>query len=416
MTAEDRGISALHRRAGRRAALLAMLASLLPGCDGGEGGQDADGGRGDAPVWGDAPRLVEELRLGRVEGEGPEVFSQVVGVAVDDDGGIWVGDRYNHEIRHFDRRGVYQASVGREGEGPGEFSEWLTAVVRFPDGRIGGWDFLRRTLVVFDGFDVRKAIVLERATPFRIDPQIHVDGRGFIYVRSRPSEGRMHWLKHTEDGALVDSLPIPPARPDGGGLGTGQLYAMGAMAMYPRQTMSYLSPRGELVQARTDEYEFRLPVDGGVAVVRRSWEPVPVKDGERASVQALKDHAAEVGAAVPEGTVPDSKPPWWRFWIDEEERLWVARHSEGFHEEAGDRGESSGDRPDWARAVPRAPPREWWEPLRFDVFDREGRFLGQVEFPNRQTRLEAARGRTVWVVEKGPLEEHYVVRYRVEGG
>lgn len=80
-------------------------------------------GRGGGPgEW----RLVEELRLGEVDGAGPEVFGDVHDVAVDEKGHIYVLDYGSKEVRVFDRDGRHLRNVARNGGGPDEFrySEW----------------------------------------------------------------------------------------------------------------------------------------------------------------------------------------------------------------------------------------------------------------------------------------------------
>lgn len=75
-------------------------------------------GRGGGP---DEWRLVEELRLGQVEGTGPEVFGDVHDVAVDEKGHIYVLDYGSKEVRVFDRDGRHLRNMARDGGGPGEF-------------------------------------------------------------------------------------------------------------------------------------------------------------------------------------------------------------------------------------------------------------------------------------------------------
>ena len=74
-------------------------------------------GRGGGP---DEWRLVEELRLGRVDGTGPEVFGDVHDVAVDGKGHIYVLDVGSKEVRVFDREGRHLRDMVRNGGGPGE--------------------------------------------------------------------------------------------------------------------------------------------------------------------------------------------------------------------------------------------------------------------------------------------------------
>ena len=72
---------------------------------------------GDAGAW----RLVEELKLGNVMGDGPEGFGDVQDIAVDPTGQIYVLDVGSEEVRAFGRDGAYLRTTAREGEGPGEF-------------------------------------------------------------------------------------------------------------------------------------------------------------------------------------------------------------------------------------------------------------------------------------------------------
>ena len=71
---------------------------------------------GDAGAW----RLVEELRLGNVMGDGPEGFGDIQDIAVGPTGHIYVLDAGSKEVRVFDRDGAYLRIIARDGEGPGE--------------------------------------------------------------------------------------------------------------------------------------------------------------------------------------------------------------------------------------------------------------------------------------------------------
>ena len=71
-------------------------------------------------------------------GEDSYQFSYVLG-AVLTRGGIQVADQPSREIRRFDGRGSFLASVGGEGEGPGEF-ESLSWIQQGPGGLLFAWD------------------------------------------------------------------------------------------------------------------------------------------------------------------------------------------------------------------------------------------------------------------------------------
>ena len=82
---------------------------------------------GDAVAW----RLVEELRLGNVMGDGPEGFGDIHDIAVDPAGHIYVLDVGSKEVRVFGREGVYLRTMARDGDGPGEIR-----YLRIPNQRI----------------------------------------------------------------------------------------------------------------------------------------------------------------------------------------------------------------------------------------------------------------------------------------
>ena len=65
-------------------------------------------------------RLVEELRIGVVEGSGADALGKVADLTVDDSGRIFVLDFGSREVRVFDRDGQFVRSMAPEGDGPGE--------------------------------------------------------------------------------------------------------------------------------------------------------------------------------------------------------------------------------------------------------------------------------------------------------
>ena len=77
----------------------------------------------DAPVWDSAAawRLVEDLRIGAVDGTGPAVFGEIGGMTQDSAGRVYVLDQQAQEIRVFAPDGSYVRTIGRRGGGPGEF-------------------------------------------------------------------------------------------------------------------------------------------------------------------------------------------------------------------------------------------------------------------------------------------------------
>jgi len=63
----------------------------------------------------------EELSIGAIDGDEKYIFHQPFDLKVDDQGNIYILDSGNFRIQKFDRNGKYISSIGRKGQGPGEF-------------------------------------------------------------------------------------------------------------------------------------------------------------------------------------------------------------------------------------------------------------------------------------------------------
>jgi hypothetical protein len=87
--------------------------------------------------------LVEDLRIGK-EGDERTQFYRVRDIHADPQGNIYVDDMSNGRIQVFDPQGAFLRTIGRAGQGPGEF-EYPT-LIRFGgrEGRVHVMDRYRR--------------------------------------------------------------------------------------------------------------------------------------------------------------------------------------------------------------------------------------------------------------------------------
>src|SRR5688500_9686897 len=90
-------------------------------------------------AWGDTARLVEDLRIGALEGREELTFGRVSQMAVGRDGSIFVFDDPATAIRQFDSTGAFLRTLGRRGQGPGEHRLVLGMAV-LSDGRLATYD------------------------------------------------------------------------------------------------------------------------------------------------------------------------------------------------------------------------------------------------------------------------------------
>jgi len=75
------------------------------------------------PMWreGDAWTFTKRLRIGVAEGDSTYMFGGITGLVILSNGRVVVGDTQYHTVRFFSPEGVHLSTVGREGAGPGEF-------------------------------------------------------------------------------------------------------------------------------------------------------------------------------------------------------------------------------------------------------------------------------------------------------
>lgn len=114
------------------------------------------------------------VAIGELEGAEEYLFSSIRQAFLLGDGRLVVSDRGVNEIRVFGPDGTFLNTIGRVGEGPGEFGDvtglWLT-----PDGLIGVWDreTLRLSTFTADGDLVSAGrLRAEEAAEYSVSPEV----------------------------------------------------------------------------------------------------------------------------------------------------------------------------------------------------------------------------------------------------
>jgi hypothetical protein len=81
-------------------------------------------------------QLKEEWRLGGDTEDEDEFFGLITAIQTDAEGRVYILDSQLHEVKIYTAGGEYVKSIGREGEGPGEFSN-AASMILMPDGKVG---------------------------------------------------------------------------------------------------------------------------------------------------------------------------------------------------------------------------------------------------------------------------------------
>lgn len=143
--------------------------------------------------------MEEELSIGEADGDEAYMLNRPQDVQVSEDDTIYILDWSDVCIKVFDPKGKYLRTIGRKGQGPGEF-EFLTYMALSSDKRIFVMDSVNRRIVVFD-------IKGEYLSGSRLEGMlrhIKTDGQNRFYFEKRIQEESAEELPITEDFQELD--------------------------------------------------------------------------------------------------------------------------------------------------------------------------------------------------------------------
>ena len=346
------------------------------------------------PMW----TLVEELRVGSLEGAGPDGFAYLKGLVVLDGGAFAVLDSEVQELRVFGPDGAHIATHGRQGQGPGEFLN-ANGLMLGPNGRIWVPDTQNGRMSVFDPEDG-----FIESFPFD-DGNYHSMWNGAMVDGSRiyrPWLGRNREQIRVYDLTMtrIDSLPLSADRPrdeeydparqpgafyqetDGG-------YMMWSIPFFAAE-VRYIDARGALWSTRAGDPEYRIarrdPGGDTTLLVETRRPAVPVPAAERDSVIDEMRENMGVGGQWDWSRIPNVKPAVEAIFQSAEGNLWVRTPSGG-------------------------------EGALFDVYSGDGAYLGTAGLEPGLDLFDrvapVVRGDTVWLIATDELDVQYVVRGRI---
>ncbi len=245
-------------------------------------------------------------------------------------------------MRAFDSRGRYLFDVGRNGQGPGEYSTPMVLAVT-SDGRVLVADVMGARLNIFDAEGASVDDWSLGSPLSSLGLTLSYDDDVYTRIMEMPEdmatifsvEPRLGMQAVGAEG-LTDEPVFPPAiefEPP-----TIRFEVMGNEMLLPIVpfTPSYewtMGPGGEIIAGVGNEYRFTIrAADGSTTIVEKHWEPVSVPTGEAEFQAAIA--SADVRSLAPDfkmrrADVPSAKPAFDSFLADRSGRVWVIREGPG---------------------------------------------------------------------------------------
>ena len=336
--------------------------------------------------------VVEELRIGTLEGSGPDLFGGISALEVDESGNIYVFESQAQELRVFNSSGDHIRTIGREGGGPGEFKQGI-GMAWAPDGKLWVVDPGNVRISVFDTagtYVTMKRILggyVMAPWPGRFDNA----GRFYHYGLDVDAEPGGRFVMVRFDTLLnpLDTIRVPSPPDDR----YFELQTEGGFTRagirYTASVISRIGPNGFLWIANTGDYHlYKRAVTGDtVLIVSRDFESLPVTEVEIDSAIVGLEWFTRQGGRVTRSRFPSVKPAFRSLYIDDESGIWV---------------------------VPVVVNAEGGQLI--DVFEPSGRYLGRLRLPFGLSGnpIPIFRNGCIYAVTYDDFGVPYVVRGRIE--
>ena len=368
-------------------------------------------------VWESDRELVSELSIGVLDGDAEYQFGDLRAIAADTEGRMYVYDAHVPVLRVFGPDGVWLRDIGREGEGPGEYKQPDSGLAILPDGRVAVRDPGNGRILFFSP-DGEYLDYFRIAGSFSTGQPLVPDTAGNLttYIITNLGAPVLEWerglARYHPDGT-VDTLTSPDLGFETPVIsGQHESSSSSSYVPYgPKQETAY-SRLGYYVVGISDDFSFDLLRQEGVLRMSRAYDPVPVDpaDAEIERERLTRNFRQQFPGWKWNGpSIPRTKPAYHGFYPAEDGRIWV--HVPTPSERYMDADEQRAEEERLERPV-----NPFREPVRFDVFEVSGEYLGRVSTPEGFALYPRPvfRGDSVWGVVRDEFDVQRLHRFRVD--
>lgn len=350
--------------------------------------------------------LEEDLRIGTFGGDLNYQFGQVGTIALSSRDEIFVSDLQSQEVRVFSPEGRYLRTLGGPGSGPGELGRGASEVLITSGDTVLVVDRQNRRINRYgpDGATLESAPLFpERERPLRFKQ----NGPGRLGAQLRPLRSPTQPVVDARDaivgvessGVFGDTLLRVP---------TGGLFQGAGIRYFTSEPMWDLTDSLTVIYGVNSEYRIGF-YDSAASlrrVVTKPFAPALITERDIRAIFFFLDQAW-LDAGVPPSRLEQNRqavsfaeffPTYFTFAQGPEGSLWV----QGVRPP----GELSDEE------LVRYNFQEDFGATEWDVFDREGKYLGVVEMPHR-FQPRAFYDDKIYGVWRDDLDVQYVLRLRI---
>jgi hypothetical protein len=307
------------------------------------------------PVYGEIRlELEEDLSIGR-EDDDNYLFYDPRNISVDEQKNIYILERGNHRIQKFDKDGDYLQTIGKEGQGPGEFERPYSLVL---DKNNNIYVSDRRKIHFFNpnGEFIKTTPLSDQINNFFVPSEGNIFG--LMTQRAEKERTRLIVKMNSEGKILKNIVQLAEVnqvmRKSGNVTSTFSITQSYNYSLYLT-----FSNKNHIYYGDSSEYSFsRVNLEGNVElVIKKEESRQSISQKEKDKIFAgLSELIKEWPKGVVEEAVqfPDYRPFFDRILIDDKERIFIKRVK---------------------------PVLDETESFEFDVFSPEGYYLYKTVLP-----------------------------------
>jgi len=324
--------------------------------------------------------LQEDLTISGGEDSGEQMFQNINTLVVNERGHMYILDEQAGNIKTYDQNGRFLKTIGKKGQGPGEFGLPISLAV-MPSQNIIVNDMGQRKILFFDreGNYLKQLSIADKFLFF--GPMVTSTG-DLIASHTIPQESPVTELKkfNQELEPLLTFASIPVDKPP-------------AVNIFVARSLSSLrwtlTDNDEIIwgDIKNPEYELYVHNKEGTLIkkITQDSDPLPItaEDKEKLMEETFGQSPAKDQWDV---RFPENYPPYMGFSIDDKGHILVRRYEK---QEGGQRG-------------------------LVDIFDSEGRYMAQIRLKMNPLIFKKGYMYTIEEDEEGfKVVKRYKIRWKI---